>query len=106
MTCHVTCRTHHEQTDATDDDRSHLERVYAVQIAAENRPSECPAVKTNSSNNSTVMKLGLSVFWLPYSDPESKPITSLLTNVLIFSVKYTILPSVRRNVNVLIEAVP
>jgi len=35
------------------------------------------------------MKLGLSVFWLPYSDPQSKPITNPLTNVLIVSVKYT-----------------
>jgi len=35
------------------------------------------------------MKLGLSVFWFPYSDPQSKPITNLLTNVLIVSVKYT-----------------
>jgi len=53
------------------------------------------------------MKLGLSVFWLPYSDPQSKPITNLLTNVLIVSLKYTMLPSVRRNVNnVLIEAGP
>jgi len=52
------------------------------------------------------MKLGISVFWLPYSDPDpqSKPITNLLTNVLIVSVKYIILPSVRRNVNILIEA--
>jgi len=54
------------------------------------------------------MKLALSVSWLPYSDPQSKPITNLLTNVLIVSVKYTIimLLSVRRNVNVLIEAGP
>jgi len=29
------------------------------------------------------MKLGLSVFWLPYSGPQSKAITNLLTNVLI-----------------------
>ena len=48
--------------------------------------------------------LGLSVFWLPYSDPQSKSITNLLTNVLIVYVKYTMLPSVRCNVNVLIEA--
>jgi len=52
------------------------------------------------------MKLGLSVFWLLYSEPQSKHITNLLTNVLIVSVKYTVLPSVRRNVNVLIEAGP
>ena len=51
------------------------------------------------------MKLGLSVFWLPYSDPQSKPLTHLLTNVLIVSVKYTMLPPVHRNVNVLIEPV-
>jgi len=47
------------------------------------------------------MKLGLAVFWLPYSDHQSKPITNLLTNVLIVSVKYTMLPSVLRNVNAL-----
>jgi len=52
------------------------------------------------------MKLDLSVYWLPYSDPQSKPIINLLTNVLIVSVKYTMLPSVCRNVNVLIEAGP
>jgi len=46
------------------------------------------------------MKLGLSVFWLPYSDPQSKPIANLLTNVLI----HIMLSSVCRNVNVLIEA--
>jgi len=34
------------------------------------------------------VKLGLSVFWLPYSDPQSKPITNLLTDVFIVSVKY------------------
>ena len=36
----------------------------------------------------------LSVFWVPYSDPQFKPrpITNLLTNVLIVSVKYTMLP--------------
>jgi len=38
--------------------------------------------------------------------PQSTPITNLLTNVLIVSVKYTMSPSVRRNVNVLIEAGP
>jgi len=52
------------------------------------------------------MKLGLSVVWLPYSDRQSKSITNLLTNVLIVSVKYTMLPSVRRNVDVLIQARP
>ena len=35
------------------------------------------------------LKLGLSVFWLPYADPQSTPITNLLTNVLIVYVKYT-----------------
>jgi len=35
------------------------------------------------------MKLGLSVFWLPYSYPLSKPITNLLRNVLIVSLQYT-----------------
>ena len=59
-----------------------------------------------SVRHGTIMKLGLSVFWLPYSDPQSKPLTHLLTNVLIVSVKYTMLPPDRRNVNVLIEAGP
>ena len=36
-----------------------------------------------------IMKLGLSVFWLPYSDPLSKHITNLITNVLIVSLQYT-----------------
>jgi len=35
--------------------------------------------------------------WLPYSDRQSKPITNLLTNVLIVSVKYTMLPSIHRS---------
>ena len=50
--------------------------------------------------------IGLSVFLLPYSHRQSKPITNLLTNVLIVSVKYTMLASVRRNVDVLIQAGP
>jgi len=37
----------------------------------------------------------LSVFWLPYSDPQSKPITNLLTNVLYcFCEIHIMLPSV------------
>jgi len=35
------------------------------------------------------MKLGLSIFWFPYLDCQSKPTTNLLTNMLIVSVKYT-----------------
>jgi len=49
------------------------------------------------------MKLGLSVFWLPCLDLQSKPTTNLLTNVCEIHI---MLPSIRRNVNVLIEAGP
>ena len=41
------------------------------------------------------MKLDLSVFWLPYSDLQSKPITNLLTNVLIVFVKYKMIINMR-----------
>jgi len=59
-----------------------------------------------SVHHGTIWSYQYQYFGFFISNRQSKPLTKLLTNVLIVFVKYTMLSSVRCNVDVLIQARP